>query len=128
MAFSGIVKAIKDLVTGTPADTDYFVYGNTDMKKISLPNLKTALGITALNSSLEKMLKTTQVTITSNQNGIADTGVSQNKYIFGTFTTTGVICIPMVYNGTYRVMFCDQNMKPLPQQTCKVFVYYSDYT
>lgn len=52
MAFSGIGKIIKDLVTGTPADTDYFAFGNTDLKKISFPNLKKALGIDALNSAL----------------------------------------------------------------------------
>lgn len=53
MAFSGIGKLIKDLVTGTPADTDYFAFGNTDLKKVSFPNLKKALGIDALNSALE---------------------------------------------------------------------------
>lgn len=52
MAFTGIGKLIKDLVTGTPADTDYFAFGNTDLKKVSFPNLKKALGIDALNSSL----------------------------------------------------------------------------
>ena len=52
MAFSGIGKLIKDLVTGTPADTDYFAFGSTDLKKISFPNLKKALGIDALNSAL----------------------------------------------------------------------------
>ena len=59
MAFSGVVKLIKELVTGTPADTDYFVFGNSDMKKITLPNLKKVLGVTknqedikALNSAL----------------------------------------------------------------------------
>lgn len=58
MAFSGVVKLIKELVTGTPADTDYFVFGNSDMKKITLPNLKKVLGVTknqedikALNSA-----------------------------------------------------------------------------
>lgn len=51
MAFSGIGKLIKDLVTGTPADTDYFAFGNTDLKKVSFPNLKKALGIDALNSA-----------------------------------------------------------------------------
>ena len=44
MAFSGVVKLIKELVTGTPADTDYFVFGNSDMKKITLPNLKKGSG------------------------------------------------------------------------------------
>lgn len=52
MAFTGIGKLIKDLVTGTPADTDYFAFGNTDLKKVSFPNLKKALGIDALNSAL----------------------------------------------------------------------------
>lgn len=52
MAFTGIGKLIKDLVTGTPADTDYFAFGNTDLKKVSFPNLKKALGIDTLNSSL----------------------------------------------------------------------------
>lgn len=51
MAFTGIGKLIKDLVTGTPADTDYFAFGNTDLKKVSFPNLKKALGIDALNSA-----------------------------------------------------------------------------
>lgn len=53
MAFTGIGKLIKDLVTGTPADTDYFAFGNTDLKKVSFPNLKKALGIDALNSAFE---------------------------------------------------------------------------
>lgn len=52
MAFTGIGKLIKDLVTDTPADTDYFAFGNTDLKKVSFPNLKKALGIDALNSAL----------------------------------------------------------------------------
>lgn len=51
MAFTGIGKLIKDLVTGIPADTDYFAFGNTDLKKVSFPNLKKALGIDALNSA-----------------------------------------------------------------------------
>ena len=53
MAFTGIGKLIKNLVTGTPADTDYFAFGNTDLKKVSFPNLKKALGINALNSALD---------------------------------------------------------------------------
>lgn len=52
MAFTGIGKLIKDLVTGTPADTDYFAFGNTDLKKVSFPDLKKALGIDTLNSAL----------------------------------------------------------------------------
>lgn len=60
MAFSGIGKLIKDLVTGTPADTDYFAFGNTDLKKVSFPNLKKALGIDALNSALKIRISTSE--------------------------------------------------------------------
>ena len=49
---SGIVKKISDLVTGTPADDDCFVFGKSDLKKITLAKLKDALGITSINSSL----------------------------------------------------------------------------
>lgn len=50
---SGIVKKISDLVTGTPADDDCFIFGKTDLKKITLAKLKDALGITSINSALE---------------------------------------------------------------------------
>lgn len=50
---SGIVKKISDLVTGTPADDDCFVFGKSDLKKITLAKLKDALGITSINSALE---------------------------------------------------------------------------
>ena len=49
---SGIVKKISDLATGTPADDDCFIFGKTDLKKITLAKLKDALGITSLNSAL----------------------------------------------------------------------------
>lgn len=55
MAFTGIGKLIKNLVTGTPADTDYFAFGNTDLKKVSFPDLKKALGIDALNSAFTRV-------------------------------------------------------------------------
>lgn len=42
---SGIVKKISDLVTGTPADDDCFVFGKSDLKKITLAKLKDALGL-----------------------------------------------------------------------------------
>ena len=51
---SGIVKKISDLVTGTPADDDYFVFGKSDLKKITLAKLKDALGITSINSAFAK--------------------------------------------------------------------------
>lgn len=50
---SGIVKKISDLVTGTPADDDCFVFGKSDLKKITLAKLKDALGITSINSALK---------------------------------------------------------------------------
>lgn len=49
---SGIVKKISDLVTGTPADDDCFVFGKSDLKKITLAKLKDVLGITSINSAL----------------------------------------------------------------------------
>lgn len=51
---SGIVKKISDLVTGTPADDDCFVFGKSDLKKITLAKLKDALGITYLSSAFAK--------------------------------------------------------------------------
>ena len=51
---SGIVKKISDLVTGTPADDDCFVFGKSDLKKITLAKLKDALGITSINSAFAK--------------------------------------------------------------------------
>ena len=50
---SGIVKKISDLVTGTPADDDCFIFGKSDLKKITLEDLKESLGINAINSALE---------------------------------------------------------------------------
>lgn len=64
---SGIVKKISDLVTGTPADDDCFIFGKTDLKKITLAKLKDALGITSINSALSLKVETTQA-----QNGSAD--------------------------------------------------------
>lgn len=42
---SGIVKKISDLVTGTPADDDCFIFGKSDLKKITLAKLKDALAL-----------------------------------------------------------------------------------
>ena len=49
---SGIVRKISDLVTGTPADDDCFVFGKSDLKKITLAKLKDALGITSSNMDI----------------------------------------------------------------------------
>ena len=52
-SLSGIVKNISDLVSGTPADDDCFIFGKTDIKKITLAKLKDTLGITSINTALE---------------------------------------------------------------------------
>ena len=49
---SGIVRKISDLVTGTPADDDCFVFGKSDLEKITLAKLKDALGITSSNMDI----------------------------------------------------------------------------
>ena len=57
---SGIVKKISDLVSGTPSDDDCFIFGKSDVKKITLAKLKDALGITSINSALTKSVITEQ--------------------------------------------------------------------
>ena len=49
---SGLVKKISDLVSGTPANDDCFIFGKSDLKKITLEDLKESLGINAINSAL----------------------------------------------------------------------------
>lgn len=53
---SGIVKKISDLVTGTPADDDCFIFGKTDLKKITLAKLKDALGIQSNQTFVEQWI------------------------------------------------------------------------
>ena len=48
---SGIVKKISDLVTGTPADDDCFVFGKSDLKKITLAKLKDVLGMALIDDT-----------------------------------------------------------------------------
>lgn len=67
---SGIVKKISDLVTGTPADDDCFIFGKTDLKKITLAKLKDALGITSLNSALDNYLRRYAYTMANSENSI----------------------------------------------------------
>lgn len=62
---SGIVKKISDLVTGTPADDDCFVFGKTSLKKITLANLKNALGINSLSSALKDNLNQNRIELTN---------------------------------------------------------------
>ena len=82
--------------------------------------------ITSLNSTLATIFKTTKITATTNSSGIADTGISINKYIFGIYTTDGSLCIPMIYGTTYRVMICSNTLQPIKNTACTFHVYYSD--
>ena len=50
--FSGLVKVLSSLVSGTPASDDCFIFGKTDLKKVTLSGLKNALGIDQINSDL----------------------------------------------------------------------------
>lgn len=89
MAFTGIGKLIKDLVTGTPADTDYFAFGNTDLKKVSFPNLKKALGIDALNSALLNKINVYTARIPSNPTNTKSIPVHTESW-----TPVGDVSIP----------------------------------
>ena len=82
---SGIVKKISDLVTGTPADDDCFVFGKSDLKKITLAKLKDALGITSLNSALEiEAFDTERELITYAENLLTtDTGLVVRPFSIG---------------------------------------------
>ena len=89
MAFTGIGKLIKDLVTGTPADTDYFAFGNTDLKKVSFPNLKKALGIDALKSALLDKINVYTANIPSNPTNTTSIFIKT-----GSWTPVGNVSIP----------------------------------
>ena len=52
-SFSGLVKVLSSLVSGTPANDDCFIFGKTDLKKVTLSGLKNALGIDSINTALE---------------------------------------------------------------------------
>lgn len=99
MAFTGIGKLIKDLVTGTPADTDYFAFGNTDLKKVSFPNLKKALGIDALNSALVGIR--THMVEAQNVEIDRKTYQGSTSIIYIELTAQGrIFCIGFVYGST----------------------------
>ncbi len=53
MGFSGITKLIQSLTAKTTlSDADSFIFGGSDMFRITVANLKNALGITKLNTDL----------------------------------------------------------------------------
>ena len=52
-SFSGLVKVLSSLVSGTPSNDDCFIFGKTDLKKVTFSGLKNALGIDSINTALE---------------------------------------------------------------------------
>ena len=55
--FTGIIKTLADLTAQTTAaDTDVMPIGTTSPKKITIANLKEALGINALNRNIENKI------------------------------------------------------------------------
>lgn len=62
---SGLVQTINELVAGTPSNDDCFIFGKTSLKKITLTNLKNALGIDSLNSALKDNLNQNRIELTN---------------------------------------------------------------
>lgn len=52
-SFSGLVKVLSSLVSGTPANDDCFIFGKTDLKKVTLSDLKKVLGVRISDSVYE---------------------------------------------------------------------------
>ena len=52
MQLSGQGKLPQEFATGTPADDDYILFGKSQIKKISIADLKEVLGINGIISSL----------------------------------------------------------------------------
>lgn len=96
---SGIVKKISDLVTGTPADDDCFVFGKSDLKKITLAKLKDALGITSLNSALGDLKFTRQVFNNVTTDYSDDNRIRYNGDVINADTFPGSVWL-IVLNGT----------------------------
>ena len=78
--FSGLVKVLSSLVSGTPASDDCFIFGKTDLKKVTLSGLKNALGIDQINSDL--IVVSEQYNFTIPKSTLSSTGwknVNANK-------------------------------------------------
>lgn len=79
-SFSGLVKVLSSLVSGTPANDDCFIFGKTDLKKVTLSGLKNALGIDQINSDL--IVVSEQYNFTIPKSTLSSTGwknVNANK-------------------------------------------------
>ena len=113
MGISGVVKLFKDWITGTPVDTDYFLFGNTDIKKITFKALKTALGIDKLNtdvSSLNSALTTYETIYSGNYAGVNGCNMRYNKYT--KILTINVIIVSTIENGAQLGTLPDDIQKP----------------
>lgn len=79
-SFSGLVKVLSSLASGTPASDDYFIFGKTDLKKVTLSGLKNALGIDQIKSDL--IVVSEQYNFTIPKSTLSSTGwknVNANK-------------------------------------------------
>lgn len=117
---SGIVKKISDLVSGTPSDDDCFIFGKSDLKKITLSKLKDVMGITSINSALTLKVETSQA-----QNGSADKmmpGLNMVKFFIisdsiGTLENNfpdsgaGLLISANLYDTHYLQIFCPLSAK-----------------
>ena len=100
-SFSGLVKVLSSLVSGTPANDDCFIFGKTDLKKVTLSGLKNALGIDQIKSDL--IVVSEQYNFTIPKSTLSSTGwknVNANKIeIPSGYEVVGVL--PRTY--TYKM-------------------------
>lgn len=88
---------IKDLAAQTTlADTDYFIVGGADAKKITVAQMKEALGINELNTNMEA-----QVYFDSTWNGLHVKVFRTLDGIF--FGMRGSIIDTLYANNTYKI-------------------------
>ena len=107
--FSGLVKVLSSLVSGTPASDDCFIFGRTDLKKVTLSGLKNALGIDSINTALEgKQDAITKVRFYNikDDTGTGDTLTSTAEWHFkNTFEDNSAFIAYIVFTKamTYRI-------------------------
>lgn len=93
--FTGIIKTLADLTAQTTAaDTDVMPIGATSPKKITIANLKEALGINAINRNNEN-----KIVVGSTKNAMILTTESSLAFDAGT-ATLNVSSIAAVYGKT----------------------------
>lgn len=116
MAFSGIVKAIKDLVSGTPSDSDYFIFGSSDAKKISFSDLKKNVnlvsqssivyvsGIDAYTSEVKRIGNICIVSMCFGITGL--TGFNDKQVATVGYYSDQYVNMPLFYQGDGRCVDC----------------------